>query len=415
MVWLQTRSAMIALRRIKIVSRPYQVGQWLSASKKFNSAGSRHTVVRKYSENKKEKSPGWTEWEGIWKKFVPVGICLIAVMQWRAYRRRQRGDTVAKQWEIKCYCWLPLRTLSRGWGYVADTRVPEFLRPAVYDLYIRAFGVNLSEAKCQNLKEYPTLVDFFTRSLKDGARKIDHHSCLVSPCDGTVLSVGTVHNGQVEQVKGVTYYVKDFLGEKIDNYKSINNKNSKDIHEHLLQNPHEGNTLFQCVIYLAPGDYHRFHSPADWKPIRRRHFSGELLSVNPRIAKWLPGLFVLNERAVYLGEWEHGFFSYTAVGATNVGSIKVNFDKTLHTNQKRKTHKFKEVCLGSGINLNKGDLIGEFRMGSTIVVIFEAPVNFKFNIAPGEKVLMGQTFGCVQNKKDNFVDRGSKRNISIGH
>lgn len=72
--------------------------------------------------------------------------------------------------------------------------------------------------------------------------------------------------------------------------------------------------LYQCVIYLAPGDYHRFHSPTQWQPQLRRHFHGELLSVSPKIAKWLPGLFCLNERALYMGKWEHGFFSLTAVG-----------------------------------------------------------------------------------------------------
>lgn len=72
--------------------------------------------------------------------------------------------------------------------------------------------------------------------------------------------------------------------------------------------------MYQCVIYLAPGDYHRFHSPAEWIPKIRRHFAGELLSVSPKIAKWLPGLFCINERALYIGEWKHGFFSFTAVG-----------------------------------------------------------------------------------------------------
>lgn len=72
--------------------------------------------------------------------------------------------------------------------------------------------------------------------------------------------------------------------------------------------------MYQCVIYLAPGDYHRFHSPTDWKPEIRRHFHGELLSVNPRIAQWLPGLFCLNERAAYIGQWKYGFHSFTAVG-----------------------------------------------------------------------------------------------------
>ncbi|CAH1126394.1 unnamed protein product [Ceutorhynchus assimilis] len=355
---------------------------------------------------------GWTEWEGILKRFVPIGVCLLAVMQWRAYRRKTKEGTVAKQWEVNCYCFLPLRTLSRCWGYVADTKLPEFARPTVYGTYAKTFGVNIAEAQYEDLKHYPSLADFFTRPLKEGVRKIDQQSCLISPCDGTVLSVGTVTNGQVEQVKGVTYYVKDFLGEKIDE-QNINNNLSKEIHEHLLHKPHEGNTLYQCVIYLAPGDYHRFHSPAKWSPTHRRHFSGELLSVNPRIAHWLPGLFVLNERAVYLGEWEHGFFSYSAVGATNVGSIKVFFDKTLHTNQKKKTHKFKEVCLGSTVKLDKGDLLGEFRMGSTIVVIFEAPIHFKFSIGQGQKVRMGQSLGTVQSE-NRVIDIRQARNVRAG-
>ena len=55
--------------------------------------------------------------------------------------------------------------------------------------------------------------------------------------------------------------------------------------------------------------------------------AGELLSVNPSVARWLKGLFNLNERAVYMGQWQHGFFSMAAVGATNVGSIRVYHDQ----------------------------------------------------------------------------------------
>jgi phosphatidylserine decarboxylase len=114
-------------------------------------------------------------------------------------------------------------------------------------------------------------------------------------------------------VKGVTYSLENFLGEN-----SWLNNNAKDVksdyHSSLLHNPDRSNILYQCVIYLAPGDYHRFHSPAEWQPTHRRHFTGKLLSVNPKVAKWLPGLFCLNERAVYMGNWEHGFFSLAAVG-----------------------------------------------------------------------------------------------------
>lgn len=103
------------------------------------------------------------------------------------------------------------------------------------------------------------------------------------------------------------------------------------------------NSLYFCVIYLAPGDYHRFHSPTAWVVEKRRHFvgtsldklplrdsrscPGDLFSVSPWMAKRLENLFVLNERVALLGRWTYGFFGMVPVGATNVGSIKINFDK----------------------------------------------------------------------------------------
>lgn len=107
-------------------------------------------------------------------------------------------------------------------------------------------------------------------------------------------------------MKGVTYSLEAFLGPR---WKTDNIESYVESLKHK-----EGTALHHCIIYLAPGDYHRFHSPADWKPQLRRHFHGELLSVSPRVANFVPGLFTLNERAAYLGSWEHGFFSFTAVG-----------------------------------------------------------------------------------------------------
>lgn len=127
------------------------------------------------------------------------------------------------------------------------------------------------------------------------------------------------------QVKGVSYSLEAFLGPS--NFKNNNNNNA--VNDSItsttnatqvtsyfdkIKHENENTALYQCIIYLAPGDYHRFHSPTYWQPQLRRHFSGELLSVSPKIAKWVPGLFCLNERALYIGEWEHGFFSFTAVG-----------------------------------------------------------------------------------------------------
>ncbi|KAI9660451.1 MAG: phosphatidylserine decarboxylase 1 [Bathelium mastoideum] len=197
--------------------------------------------------------------------------------------------------------------------------------------------------------------------------------------------------------------------------------------------------LYYCVIYLAPGDYHRFHSPVSWVVQSRRHFAGELYSVSPYLQRTLPGLFVLNERVVLLGRWRHGFFSYTPVGATNVGSIKINFDKELQTNSlttdteaDRQAERakergepysgFAEAYYGAaskvlgGHALKRGEEMGGFQLGSTIVLVFEAPKGrrrrsfdegysdnedekllggWTWNIDIGQKVKVGQALGMV--------------------
>lgn len=156
-------------------------------------------------------------------------------------------------------------------------------------------------------RHYRSLSEFFARSIKDNVRTIAP-DCIVSPADGRVLHFGPVNSEtHLEQVKRVTYSMEEFLGPK---WKT----DTTGPYIESLKQKKEGTSLFHCIIYLAPGDYHRFHSPVQWKPEFRRHFHGELLSVSPKIAKLVPGLFCLNERATYIGEWEHGFFSFTAVG-----------------------------------------------------------------------------------------------------
>ncbi|KAJ5948167.1 Phosphatidylserine decarboxylase-like protein [Penicillium verhagenii] len=193
--------------------------------------------------------------------------------------------------------------------------------------------------------------------------------------------------------------------------------------------------LFYCVIYLAPGDYHRFHSPTAWVVESRRHFAGELYSVSPYLQRHLPGLFTLNERVALLGRWRWGFFSYTPVGATNVGSIKINFDSELRTNSlltdtaadlaaamaaKRgeqdpgfveATYRHASRTLG-GHPLQRGEEMGGFQLGSTVVLVFEAPVNtrsspdvdgpeqkegegWNWSVEKGQRVKMGERLGYV--------------------
>ncbi|KOS17357.1 Phosphatidylserine decarboxylase proenzyme 1 [Escovopsis weberi] len=187
------------------------------------------------------------------------------------------------------------------------------------------------------------------------------------------------------------------------------------------------NALYYAVIYLAPGDYHRFHSPANWVVERRRHFAGELYSVSPYLQRTMPGLFTLNERVVLLGRWRWGFFSYVPVGATNVGSIVVNFDRELRTNSlltdtaadraaedaarrgepylgfAEATYRGASRVLG-GRALRRGEEMGGFQLGSTIVLVFEAPAaaelggekrGWEWAVEKGQTVKMGQALGRV--------------------
>ncbi|KAK9500552.1 hypothetical protein O3M35_001796 [Rhynocoris fuscipes] len=355
----------------------------------------------------------------VWNSWVPiptgVGLTLLAILQWRRLekeRRKKLGTSdVAGDWEVTCYKSLPLRAMSRMCGHLSRVSVPTLLRNPIYGSYARFFSVDTSEMS-QPIIDYGCFGDFFARDLKEGVRPLDE-DCLVSPADGRVLNFGLVESVQIEQVKGITYSIKTFLGdlnwkiynENTDiNFNELSRPHWNEYKKKLLHNP--DNELYQCVIYLAPGDYHRFHSPVDWKVNFRRHFNGELLSVNPAIAKWIPGLFALNERVVYFGTWKHGFFSFTAVGATNVGSIIVYDDKNLKTNTKIKWRERYKHDKPDEENLNfcwrKGEQIGEFRLGSTIVLLLEAPKDFQFNLKIKEHLKVGKSM------INNFIEQDNR-------
>lgn len=165
--------------------------------------------------------------------------------------------------------------------------------------------------------------------------------------------------------------------------------------------------LFYCVIYLRPGDYHRIHSPVDWNIFIRRHFSGNLFPVNERAARTIRNLYVQNERVVLEGLWQEGFMAIAAIGATNIGSIELPMEPKFRTNLPRKKSLHPQTPEerlyepeGVGLTLRKGDEIAVFNMGSTVVMVFQAPVKigdssseFKFSIKCGDKIHVGEALG----------------------
>ncbi|KYO31668.1 phosphatidylserine decarboxylase proenzyme isoform B [Alligator mississippiensis] len=302
---------------------------------------------------------------------------------------------------VALYKSVPTRLLSRAWGRLNQVELPTWLRKPVYSLYIWTFGVNMKEAAVEDLHHYRNLSEFFRRKLKPQARPVCCLHSVISPSDGKILNFGQVKNCEVEQVKGVTYSLESFLGPQIspEDLQFSQTSSCNSFQNQLVTK--EGNELYHCVIYLAPGDYHCFHSPTDWRVSHRRHFPGSLMSVNPGVARWIKELFCHNERVVLTGDWKHGFFSLTAVGATNVGSIRIYFDQDLHTNSPRYSkgsyNDFSFITNNNkeGIPMRKGEHLGEFNLGSTIVLIFEAPKDFKFHLKPGQKIRFGEALGSL--------------------
>lgn len=166
--------------------------------------------------------------------------------------------------------------------------------------------------------------------------------------------------------------------------------------------------LFYCVLYLGPGAYHRIHAPSDWKIRLRRHFAGKLCPVNDRAVRTVKNLYVVNERVVLEGEWSQGLMAMAAVGATNVGSIEIKLEPELKTNLPLFGKELQSIVTmqkygsnGEGYNVNAGDEVALFNLGSTVVLVFEAPVGetegnkegFSFMLEKGQHVKMGELIG----------------------
>ncbi|KAM3180514.1 hypothetical protein ACTXT7_016139 [Hymenolepis weldensis] len=297
-----------------------------------------------------------------------------------------------KDFQAVIYRRLPSNAFSHLIGTVSNINIPSFLRRFIFGTYVKLTHCNMDEAKEPDLINYSTLSELFSRELSPGIRPVDKTAILNCPCDGTVVYVGTVEGEQpmLAQVKGKTYSIEEFLG-------------PLPLEKRLLAKTESGkNRLYQCVVYLCPGDYHRFHSPTDWNVKARRHFTGKLLSVRPSFIQKLPGVFTLNERVVYLGEWLYGFMSLTAVGAAGVGSVVAagSLDPSLSTNPRSLEPQralepglhFDEVLIPVAVErMTSGAPVGYFKMGSTIVLVFEGPESgFEWTVKPGDKVKFGQ-------------------------
>lgn len=235
------------------------------------------------------------------------------------------------------------RVVSRITGFFCSLWLPVPLRYVFYGGFAKFYGINMEEVEEPDFGFYETFTKFFTRKLKKGVRTIEEENktkSMCSPCDGRVLTCGLINSefSTIDCVKGRSYRLDEFMlgvqGNQVDKTEHTSVlPNNESVAAMLDKVKQRGNQLMYMVIYLSPADYHRFHSPAIHTADFRRHIVGYLSPVKPSHVNKHKDVFKNNERVNIFGRWAQGFYFESAVGATNVGSIKLDFDTDVLTNK----------------------------------------------------------------------------------
>jgi phosphatidylserine decarboxylase len=272
---------------------------------------------------------------------------------------------------------LPQQLLSRGMHRLARSTRP-WLRNATLRAVLRAYPqIDLSEAAEPDPFAYPTFNAFFTRALRPGLRPLEGgEGDLVSPVDGTLSQFGTVRKGQLLQAKGMHYTAAALLADEA------------------TARRYEGGR-FAC-IYLAPYNYHRIHMPLAGRLTATRYVPGRLFSVNAATARTVAGLYARNERVVCEFDTAIGPLAVVLVGALFVGSIETVFAGEVNP-PPRRSDGVHAIEAGVGTGLARGDELGRFNMGSTVVLLAgNDALRFVDSLAPGRTLQLGQFLARVE-------------------
>lgn len=264
---------------------------------------------------------------------------------------------------------LPLRIISHFVGWLADRRWPRPLLDRVISLYVKRCGVDMEEADVPP-SGYRTLGEFFVRPLKAGARPVDPSSdTIVSPVDGRLVTAGEIEAGRLIQAKGLDYSAADLLGSPG------------------AAAPFAGGTY--ATIYLSPRDYHRIHAPLASLVTAVCHRRGRLLPVNDLSVPWVKDLFSTNERVVVTMETDAGLAAVVMVGALNVGRIRLAFDGPPARGSDW------DWTPDHEIRLAKGDALGRFELGSTVILLFARGRARLDDLPAGTGIKMGARLGQI--------------------
>lgn len=243
---------------------------------------------------------------------------------------------------------LPRNHLSYFVGKLVHWRGPRIWAEFSIRLFAKIYSISLTEAE-KPVSEYPSLGEFFVRRLKPGVRPLAQAAAAVHPADSQISQSGRIHGGRLIQAKGKDYFIQDLLA---------NSEATK-----TYQNG------FFITYYLCPTDYHRVHAPVSGLITRVTHIPGELWPVNKWSVENIHELMAVNERIIVEIASDFGPASVVFVGATNVGQIELSFDDSFHGNQLTLS-KNRVVEYKTPILIEKGQELGMFRMGSTVITIY---------------------------------------------
>lgn len=294
-------------------------------------------------------------------------------------RRHEPGDpSPADRLFVALQAPLPHHLLSRLVFRLTRLRARPLVRLSI-GLFRRLYRIDLAEAAEPDPGAYPTFNAFFTRALAPGARPVaDGDGAVACPVDGRVSETGTAAGTALLQAKGKPYRLDELLGSA----------------ERAA--PFAGGGF--ATLYLAPRDYHRIHMPLGGRLRETVYVPGRLWAVNPATARTLPRLFNRNERVVAVFDTAAGRMAMVLVGALFVAGIETVWSGLLTPPHRRRIEVRDHLGPGEPeVTLGRGEEMGRFNMGSTVIVLFEpGRVRWDPAIVPGAAVRMGRRLASLE-------------------